>query len=87
MAAIDDLPDTLMGLDHDALGLPPHARTSTYWRNTIAGPLASRLLWFGGAHAKGDELTFVEPDRTLVSGDVVQSRVVPGIFRDGGGGI
>ena len=44
MAAIDDLPDTLMGLDLDALGLPPHARTLAYWRDTIAGPLASRLL-------------------------------------------
>jgi glyoxylase-like metal-dependent hydrolase (beta-lactamase superfamily II) len=48
------------------------------------GGVTARLLWFGGAHTKGDELTFVEPDRTLVSGDVVQNRVVPGIFRDGG---
>ena len=30
------------------------------------------------------ERLFVEPDRTLVSGDVVQNKVVPGIFRDGG---
>jgi glyoxylase-like metal-dependent hydrolase (beta-lactamase superfamily II) len=48
------------------------------------GGVKARLLWFGGAHTKGDELTFVEPDRTLVSGDVVQNKVVPGIFRDGG---
>jgi glyoxylase-like metal-dependent hydrolase (beta-lactamase superfamily II) len=48
------------------------------------GGVTVRLLWFGGAHTKGDELTFVEPDRTLVSGDVVQNRVVPGIFREGG---
>ena len=48
------------------------------------GGVTARLLWFGGAHTKGDELTFVEPDRTLVSGDVVQYHVVPGIFRDGG---
>ena len=48
------------------------------------GDVTARLLWFGGAHTKGDELTFVEPDRTLVSGDVVQNKVVPGIFRDGG---
>lgn len=44
VAAIDELPDTLMGLDHDALGLPAHARTAAYWRDEIAGPLASRLL-------------------------------------------
>ena len=43
-AAIDDLPATLMELDLDALGLPPHARTREYWETTIAGPLAQRLL-------------------------------------------
>jgi glyoxylase-like metal-dependent hydrolase (beta-lactamase superfamily II) len=48
------------------------------------GGVAARLIWFGGAHTKGDELIFVEPDRTLVSGDVVQNKVVPNIFRDGG---
>jgi len=42
------------------------------------------LLWFGAAHTKGDELTFVEPDRTLVSGDVVQNKTMPNIFGDGG---
>lgn len=48
------------------------------------GGVTARLIWFGGAHTKGDELTFVEPDRTLVSGDVVQNKIVPGIFREGG---
>ena len=48
------------------------------------GGVTARLLWFGAAHTKGDELTLVEPDRTLVSGDVVQNKVVPNIFREGG---
>jgi glyoxylase-like metal-dependent hydrolase (beta-lactamase superfamily II) len=48
------------------------------------GGVAARLLWFGGAHTKGDELTFVEPDRTLISGDVVQNKIVPNIYGDGG---
>lgn len=48
------------------------------------GGVTVRLLWFGNAHTKGDELIFVEPDRTLISGDVVQNKVVPNIFRDGG---
>ncbi|MGA3240135.1 MAG: MBL fold metallo-hydrolase [Bryobacteraceae bacterium] len=48
------------------------------------GGVTARLLWFGGAHTKGDELTFVEPDGTLVSGDVVQNKVVPNIYGDGG---
>ena len=50
----------------------------------LGGGVTARLLWFGGAHTKGDELTFVEPDRTLISGDVVQNKVVPNIFREGG---
>jgi glyoxylase-like metal-dependent hydrolase (beta-lactamase superfamily II) len=50
----------------------------------LGGGVTVRLLWFGGAHTKGDELTFVEPDKTLISGDVVQNKVVPNIFRDGG---
>jgi glyoxylase-like metal-dependent hydrolase (beta-lactamase superfamily II) len=48
------------------------------------GGVVARLLWLGGGHTKGDELTFVEPDRTLVSGDIVQNMVVPGIAADGG---
>ena len=48
------------------------------------GGVTVRLLWFGAAHTKGDELIFVEPDRTLVSGDVVQNKTVPNIANDGG---
>ena len=48
------------------------------------GGVTVRLLWFGGAHTKGDELIFVEPDGTLVSGDVVQNKIVPNIAGDGG---
>jgi glyoxylase-like metal-dependent hydrolase (beta-lactamase superfamily II) len=50
----------------------------------LGGGVKARLLWFGGAHTKGDELVFVEPDKTLISGDVVQNKVVPNIFGDGG---
>jgi glyoxylase-like metal-dependent hydrolase (beta-lactamase superfamily II) len=48
------------------------------------GGVTARLLWFGEAHTKGDELIFVEPDQTLISGDVVQNKTVPSIFREGG---
>jgi glyoxylase-like metal-dependent hydrolase (beta-lactamase superfamily II) len=50
----------------------------------LGGGVKGRLLWFGGAHTKGDELTFVEPDKTLISGDVVQNKVVPSIYGAGG---
>jgi glyoxylase-like metal-dependent hydrolase (beta-lactamase superfamily II) len=50
----------------------------------LGGGVTARLIWFGEAHTKGDELTFVEPDRTLISGDVVQNKTMPMIFGDGG---
>lgn len=50
----------------------------------LGGGVRARLLWYGGAHTKGDELTFVEPDKTLISGDVVQNKVVPNIYGQGG---
>jgi len=52
--------------------------------NVDLGGVTVRLLWFGAAHTKGDELIFVEPDRTLISGDVVQNKVVPNIPMNGG---
>jgi glyoxylase-like metal-dependent hydrolase (beta-lactamase superfamily II) len=48
------------------------------------GGVTARLLWLGGAHTKGDELTLVEPDHTLISGDVVQNKTLPFIYGDGG---
>jgi glyoxylase-like metal-dependent hydrolase (beta-lactamase superfamily II) len=48
------------------------------------GGVIAHLLWYGGAHTKGDEMVFVDPDKTLISGDVVQNKVVPNIFGDGG---
>lgn len=53
-------------------------------RVDLGGGVTARLLWFGEAHTKGDELIFVEPDRTLISGDVVQNKTMPMIFGDGG---
>src|SRR5580692_4389337 len=58
--------------------------TFTQEADVDLGGVTARLLWYGGAHTKGDELTFVEPDRTLVSGDVVQNKTMPNIFGDGG---
>src|SRR5580700_9104111 len=48
------------------------------------GGVTVRLLGFGEAHTKGDELVFVEPDRTLISGDVVQNKTMPNISDSGG---
>lgn len=48
------------------------------------GGATARLMWLGAGHTKGDELILVDPDRSLVSGDIVQNKVVPGVAGDGG---
>ena len=53
-------------------------------RVDLGGGVSARLLWFGEAHTKGDELILAEPDQTLISGDVVQNKTMPNIFGDGG---
>jgi glyoxylase-like metal-dependent hydrolase (beta-lactamase superfamily II) len=46
------------------------------------GGVTARLFWLGAAHTKGDELVDVEPDSTLISGDVVQNKVAPNLPDD-----
>jgi glyoxylase-like metal-dependent hydrolase (beta-lactamase superfamily II) len=41
------------------------------------GGVTARLFWLGMAHTAGDEMIFVEPDGALLSGDIVQNKVVP----------
>ncbi len=43
------------------------------------GDVTARLMWFGPAHSNGDMLTLVEPDRVLVTGDVVQNKAGIGL--------
>jgi glyoxylase-like metal-dependent hydrolase (beta-lactamase superfamily II) len=50
-------------------------------RLDLGGGVIARLLSVGAAHTKGDQVVFIEPDRTLISGDVVQNRVGPFIFK------
>lgn len=44
------------------------------------GGVHARLLYFGAAHTRGDEVIFVPEDSVLVSGDVVQNHVSPNII-------
>jgi glyoxylase-like metal-dependent hydrolase (beta-lactamase superfamily II) len=41
------------------------------------GGVTTRLFWMGPAHTRGDELIDVEPDSTLIPGDIVQNKLVP----------
>ncbi len=53
-------------------------------RLNLGGDVRARLLWLGAAHTMGDELVLVEPDKTLISGDVVQNKTGPLIYGEGG---
>jgi glyoxylase-like metal-dependent hydrolase (beta-lactamase superfamily II) len=41
------------------------------------GGVNVRLMYLGAGHTLGDELIYVEQDRVLISGDIVQKKVVP----------
>ncbi len=41
------------------------------------GGVTARLFWLGPAHTVGDELIFVEEDRVLLPGDIVQKNIFP----------
>ena len=40
----------------------------------LGGGVKVSLFWMGAAHTAGDEMIMVEPDKVLVSGDVVQQK-------------
>jgi glyoxylase-like metal-dependent hydrolase (beta-lactamase superfamily II) len=49
------------------------------------GGVTARLLYYGGGHTIGDQFIMVEPDSVLVSGDLVQNKVVPSLLPGGAG--
>ena len=50
----------------------------------LGGGVKARLMFLGAGHTAGDELIFVEPDRALITGDIVQNKVVPAVASSGG---
>jgi glyoxylase-like metal-dependent hydrolase (beta-lactamase superfamily II) len=46
------------------------------------GGVHVRLYAFGPAHTQGDEIVYVEEDRTILPGDVVENRISPNITCD-----
>ncbi len=53
-------------------------------RVNLGGGVTARLLYLGAGHTRGDELVFVDPDKTLISGDIVQNKTGPYIYGEGG---
>ena len=48
------------------------------------GGVTARLLLTSGGHTRGDEVVFIEPDSALISGDLVQNKMIPNISSDDG---
>jgi glyoxylase-like metal-dependent hydrolase (beta-lactamase superfamily II) len=44
------------------------------------GGVHARLLWYGAAHTRGDEIVHVPEDKLIVPGDVVQNRISPNVI-------
>ena len=50
----------------------------------LGGGVTARLMFLGAGHTASDELIFVDPDRALITGDIVQNKVVPSVASSGG---
>jgi glyoxylase-like metal-dependent hydrolase (beta-lactamase superfamily II) len=48
------------------------------------GGVTVLLVYYGPGHTEGDEIIFVEQDRVMVTGDIVQNKVVPAVAAAGG---
>ncbi|HEY4029774.1 MAG TPA: MBL fold metallo-hydrolase [Caulobacteraceae bacterium] len=44
------------------------------------GGVHAKLLWYGAAHTRGDEIVYVPEDKLIVPGDVVQNRISPNVI-------
>lgn len=63
---------------------PPDVTFDTEANVKLGGGVSVRLMFLGAGHTASDELIFVEPDRALITGDIVQNKVVPGVAASGG---
>jgi glyoxylase-like metal-dependent hydrolase (beta-lactamase superfamily II) len=50
--------------------------------NLDLGGVSVKLFYLGAAHTQGDELIYVDPDKTLITGDVVQNKQTPNMPND-----
>ena len=50
----------------------------------LGGGVTVRLMFLGPGHTASDELILVNPDRALITGDIVQNKVVPSVASSGG---
>jgi glyoxylase-like metal-dependent hydrolase (beta-lactamase superfamily II) len=63
---------------------PPDLTFETEAKLDLGAGVTVRLMFLGAGHTASDELIFVEPDRALITGDIVQNKVVPSVASSGG---
>jgi glyoxylase-like metal-dependent hydrolase (beta-lactamase superfamily II) len=50
----------------------------------LGGGVTAQLMFLGAGHTASDELILIDPDRALITGDIVQNKVVPAVSSSGG---
>ena len=50
----------------------------------LGGGVMAELMFLGAAHTASDEIILVDPDRAMITGDIVQNKVVPAVASSGG---
>ena len=63
---------------------PPDVTFDAEAKLELGGGVTVRLMFLGAGHTASDELIFVDPDRALITGDIVQNKVVPAVSSSGG---
>jgi len=63
---------------------PPDVTFDDEAKLDLGGGVTVRLMFLGAGHTASDELIFVEPDKALITGDIVQNKVVPAVASSGG---
>jgi glyoxylase-like metal-dependent hydrolase (beta-lactamase superfamily II) len=63
---------------------PPDVTFDGEAKLDLGGGVTVRLMFLGAGHTASDELIFVEPDKALITGDIVQNKVVPSVSSSGG---
>jgi glyoxylase-like metal-dependent hydrolase (beta-lactamase superfamily II) len=63
---------------------PPDITFGTEAKLDLGGGVSARLMFLGAGHTASDELIFAEPDKALITGDIVQNKVVPSASSSGG---
>jgi glyoxylase-like metal-dependent hydrolase (beta-lactamase superfamily II) len=63
---------------------PPDVTFETEAKLDLGSGVTVRLMFLGAGHTASDELILIEPDRALITGDIVQNKVVPSVASSGG---